>query len=516
MKLTTLLHRLQVPTSSRTVHNRWINDDIRPLPPHRRLWDRAAFISFWAINQICLSNWQLGSSLVAIGLSVWQTMIAVVVGKVIVALVAVYNGWTGGLCVQAILSSIFSGYQHMPNHFPESANMNTRQFVGWVVFNVLMVPILYIKPERIQNWVLWANVISVITLLSIMIWGLARVGGGGPLLTSSAELETSKELGWGIVSGVSTVIGAIAVGLSNQMDYSRFARKPGDQVFGQWFSIIFFGVIMPLFGCLSSSASQGIYGTAYWNPPDLVQRWLDDAYTPGTRAAAFFAGVGLVVSQLGINTVDNAFSAGMDSAGLFPNYVNIRRGGYIALVLSIALCPWELLSSASTFIAVLSAYSVFLGPMVGIQIADYWVVRRRRVKLSDLYHARPAGIYYYLRGFNLRAFVAWVVGWAPQLPGFIHEVSPGIEVPEGCTRLFQLAFPLGFAISFVVFCALNRAFPPPGLGDVDPVDYYETFTPDEAAKFGVLPADGAVDGVVVEGEVVAMEAESEDGGWKGK
>lgn len=47
-------------------------------------------------------------------------------------------------------------------------------------------------------------------------------------------------------------------GLSNQMDYSRFARKPGDQVFGQYFSIIFFGIIMPLFGCLSSSATQGV------------------------------------------------------------------------------------------------------------------------------------------------------------------------------------------------------------------------------------------------------------------
>ena len=46
-----------------------------------------AFISFWAINQIALSNWQLGSSLVAVGLSVWQTMIAVILGKLIVAAV---------------------------------------------------------------------------------------------------------------------------------------------------------------------------------------------------------------------------------------------------------------------------------------------------------------------------------------------------------------------------------------------------------------------------------------------
>lgn len=221
--------------------------------------------------------------------------------------------------------------------------------------------------------------------------------------------------------------------------------------------------------------------------------------------------------QIAINVVDNAFSAGMDSAGLLPNYVNIRRGSYVALVLSIALCPWELLSSAATFISVLSAYSVFLGPMVGIQIADYWIVRKRRVKLTDLYHASPAGIYYYLKGFNFRAFVAWVIGWAPQLPGFVNAVNESIAVPVGCTRLYQLAFPLGFAISFVVFLGLNWVWPPRGLGGVDPVDYFETFTPEEAAKFGVLPAEREES--VMEGEVVAVEADSEvdkDGGWKGK
>lgn len=84
----------------------------------------------------------------------------------------------------------------------------------------------------------------------------------------------------------------------------------------------------------------------------------------------------------------------MDIAGLLPKYINIRRGAYVGLIISIALCPWQLLSSAATFISVLSAYSVFLGPMAGIMICDYWVVRRGRVKLSDLYHGREEGVYF--------------------------------------------------------------------------------------------------------------------------
>jgi NCS1 family nucleobase:cation symporter-1 len=349
---------------------------------------------------------------------------------------------------------------------------------------------LYIPPEKTRKLLFVMNTISVVTLISMMIYVLSTAKGGGPLLSAPATAQSGSELGWAIIQGITTVIGGIAVGLTNQADYSRFARRPGDQIFGQWFSILTLGTILPLFGCLTSSASVQLYGTAYWNPPDLLLRWLDDDYTAKCRAAAFFAGCGLVVCQLAINTIDNAFSAGMDLAGLFPKYFNIRRGAYLALVLSIAMCPWELLASAGTFISVMGAYSVFLGPMCGIQICDYFLIRQRRMKLSDLYTPSHTGIYYYFRGVNSRAFVAWVCGWAPQLPGFIADVSPSVTVPKACTDMFYLAFPLGLAISFTIYYGLNKVFPPQGLGEYDDIDYFGTFNSEEAADLGVsLPED---------------------------
>ena len=509
----------------------WINDDIRPLPPLRRLWDTWAYISFWAINQIALSNWQLGASLIAVGLSVWQTMIAVIVGKIIIAGVALCNGavgarwhigfpvlsrgiwgiygsyliiiqriilsltwfavqsWTGGLCVTAILSSLSSSFHNMENTLPASANTTTKSFTGWVVYNLITIPMLWIPPEKTRKLLFAMNMISLITLISIMIYVLSAAHGAGPLISAPATVQSGSELGWAIVKGITTVIGGIAVGLTNQTDYSRFARRPGDQVFGQWFSIITFGTILPLFGCLTGSATVKLYGQAIWNPPDILLQWLNDDYNSKARAGAFFAGIGLVVCQLAINTIDNAFSAGMDLAGLIPKYINIRRGAYIALILSIAMCPWELLSSASTFISVMGAYSVFLGPMCGIQICDYFVIRSRRMKLSDLYTPAPSGIYYYFHGVNPRAFVAWVVGWAPQLPGFIANVNTSVSVTQANMKMFYLAFPLGLAISFTLYYVLNWVFPPEGAGSYDNVDYYGTFTSEEAAKLGMAPME---------------------------
>ena len=134
--------------------------------------------------------------------------------------------------------------------------------------------------------------------------------------------------------------------------------------------------------------------------------------------------------------------------------------------------------------------SVFLGPMCGIQICDYFFIRSRRVKLTDMYTPSPTGIYYYFHGVNPRAFIAWVCGWAPQLPGFVANVNTSVSVPKECTEMFYLAFPLGLAISFTLYYGLNKAFPPVGLGEYDDIDYYGTFTNDEAAKLGVsLPEE---------------------------
>ncbi|KAI5261102.1 NCS1 nucleoside transporter family protein-like protein [Aureobasidium subglaciale] len=548
MALRKLMQHLKVPESEDHISNVWINDDIRPLPPHRRTWSRWAFISFWAINQIALSNWQLGGSLVATGISVWQAIVAIIIGKIIVAMVAIANGyvgatwhigfcvvsryvwgirgqyvaliqriilslvwfavqsWTGGLCVQNVLSAIFPSFQHMKNHFPPSANLDTKQFVGWILFNLIMAPIIYIRPEGMKHVILWMTVVSGITLVCMTIWALSTANGAGPLLNRTASTKSGEELGWNITLGVTTVIGNIAAGLVNQMDYSRFARRPGDQVFGQWISIIGLGIIMPLFGCLTSSATQKIYGEALWNPPDIVQRWLDTDYNAKSRAAAFFAGCGLVTSQLAINTIDNAFSAGMDIAGLFPSYINIRRGAYIGLIISIALCPWQLLSSASTFISVLPAYSVFLGPMTGIMICDYWLVRRGKLKLSDLYHGRKDGIFFFWHGANWRSFTAWTCGWSYLIPGFVKAVAPKISVPAACTKLYYLAFPLGFVVSFAIYYHLNILSPPQGLGMIDELDEFGTFTMEEAQKLGVSPP--AIQGST---EVVQDELPTPDG-----
>lgn len=526
-----LLHKIDaflvLPSSDIEIANQWLNDDIKPLPPHRRTWNTGSYVFFWALNNVCIYSLTTGSALVAIGLSVWQAMIAIILARIIITAVAVTNGWvgaewhigfavisryvwgmygsyvqlaqrimlsavwmavqswTGGLCISVILSSLFPAYQNMKNTMPASAHMETKQFIGWVIFNVVMAGFLRTPVEKARTALVVFSAVSFLAMIAVMSWAVNAAGGAGPLLSAGSTLKTSSQYGWGIVQGVTSVIGSIAVGLTNQPDYSRFAKRPGDQVLGQVISIPLFGTLAPLLGCLMASATQSVFGKVIWLPPVVAEQILVRNYTSHARAGCFFLGVALVVSQVAINSVDNAWSGGMDLAGLTPRYLNIRRGAYLTLLISILLQPWQLLSTASTFLTVLGAYSVFLGPMSGIMICHYWFVAKRRIKLSDLYRPDDSSIYWYLHGFNWRAFGSWACGFLPLLPGFIHNVRPSVGVSQSAVRLFYLAYPAGFVLSGLVYYVVNRIFPPVGLGIVDDLDSFGTFTEEEALRMGV-------------------------------
>ncbi|RYP51519.1 hypothetical protein DL768_003161 [Monosporascus sp. mg162] len=179
----------------------------------------------------------------------------------------------------------------------------------------------------------------------------------------------------------------------------------------------------------------------------------------GTRAACFFAGLGLAINQLGLNITANALAGGFDLAAIFPRFINIRRGAYLTALLSIAVNPWRLVNTSTTFLTVLSSYSVFLGPMTGLMVSSYLVVNRRKINVDDLYNGTERSIYWYSHGCNWRALVAWLVGVVPCMPGFVAALNPRVQVTEGATELYYMSYIYGFLSSGVVYAALHWAFP---------------------------------------------------------
>jgi NCS1 nucleoside transporter family len=252
-------------------------------------------------------------------------------------------------------------------------------------------------------------------------------------------------------------------------------------------------------GIAASSAGAVRYNVEIpWDPMVLISHW-------SSRACRFFAAFSFALAALGVNISANSLSAANDLTALFPQYVNIRRGQLLCAVLCWALVPWKILASAGNFLNFMSAYAVFLGPIAAIMVWDFWWIHKRKYNTLALY--QPHSIYRYTYGVNWRAVIAFIVGVAPSLPGFINSINKNIDVGVG-VHPYQFGWILGFVGTSLVYVGLSTFFPP------HEAMIEKAVLPDEVYD---AQGYGYDEGVSVHGSGSQEEVrDSEKGGWKAR
>src|SRR5207247_742648 len=134
----------------------------------------------------------------------------------------------------------------------------------------------------------------------------------------------------------------------------------------------------------------------------------------------------LSIATLTTNIAANIVAPATGFSNLAPHKITFKQGATITAVIGILMMPWRLYNDAAAYIFTwLIGYGALLGPVAGIMIADYFVVRRGELIVNDLY--RRHGVYEYSRGFNWVAIGALALGVLPSLPGF---VAARRRVPE--------------------------------------------------------------------------------------
>lgn len=375
----------------------------------------------------------------------------------------------GGQAFVIILNALSWDFLNMPNTLPESAGITTTGLIGFVLFIILYFPVIYfVHPHQVQRFLEANLVISTATLLGIMAWAVNANGGPGSLIQKRAlptsQVQLSRvDAAFGMAQGIMSVAGTYTGGSERVSDWTRYARHQHAPTYA--IAILPITVTLTAFiGIIATSATTDMFGSVQWNPMIMLQELQATQYTAACRAGTFFAGLGLLSVTVFVNYTQNCVSSGMDLAMLMPRYLSRRRGSIIFSILGILAQPWRFLSQAETFITVLSSFGVFMSPAAAILAMDFWIVRRLKWNIPDMY--TQGGIYWYTFGLNWRAIVAYMLGMVFCLPGFIQAVggANGPKVPEGWYRLFQVSYFYSYATSAVVFLALSFAFKPAGLG----------------------------------------------------
>ena len=425
---------------------------------------------------VCIPTYMLASGLIAGGMSWWQAIGTILLGNLIVLVPMLLNAHAGakygipfpvfvrasfgvrGANIPAVLRALVACgwfgiqtwiggqaiYSMLRIFWPGAAHLPGGVWVCFFAFWALNMVVIWRGIETIK----FLEGIGAPFMLGIgllLLWWITRQAGGlGPVLSTPSKFQSSGEFMRFFIPSLTGMVGFWATVALNIPDFTRYAKSQKAQMLGQALGLPTAMTLYAFIGVAVTSASVVLFGEAIWDPVQLLGRF-------NHPAVALVALVALVVATLNTNVAANVVSPSNDFSNLRPRLISFRTGGLITGVVGVCMMPWKLLSDFSAYIfGWLVGYSGLLGPVAGVMIADYFILRRARLKLDDLYSRN--GAYEYDGGVNWRAVIALGVGIAVALLGLV--VAP-------LRFLYDYAWFVGFAVAGGLYLALMQRSPEP-------------------------------------------------------
>lgn len=447
------------------------NEDLAPIPLARRTWGTYNYASLWVAMSVCIPTYMLASGLIAGGMSWKEAIGTILLGNLIVLIPMLLNAHAGtkygipfpvlvrasfgvrGANVPAVLRALVAcGWFGIQTWIGGQAIFSMTQILWPAAKNFEGgIWICFFAFWALNMWVIWRGIETIKFLegigapfmlsvgLLLLFWISNKAGGFGPVLTAPSKFHTTAEFMRFFIPSLTGMVGFWATVALNIPDFTRYAKSQKAQMMGQALGLPAAMTLYSFIGVAVTSASVVLFGEAIWDPVALLGRFNEPV-------VAVIALVALLIATLNTNVAANVVSPSNDFSNLRPSLISFRTGGLITGVLGVTMMPWKLLSDFSAYIfGWLVGYSGLLGPIAGIMIADYFLVRRSALDVNDLY--RRGGAYEYTNGVNYRAIGALVAGITIALIGL---VVPSLRM------LYDYAWFIGFLFSGAVYVVLMK------------------------------------------------------------
>ncbi|WP_280263937.1 NCS1 family nucleobase:cation symporter-1 [Nocardia wallacei] len=423
---------------------RLTNEDLAPL--RKQTWGVYNIFAFWMSDVHSVGGYVTAGSLFALGLASWQVLVALVVGigivNVFCNLVAKPSQRAGvpypvisrvafgvlGANIPAIIRGTIAVAWYGIQTFLASAALDVvliklfpdlapyavvedygflgLSALGWgsyLLLWVLQACVFWRGMESIRKFIDFCGPAVYVVMFALCGYLIAKAGWGAIDLNLGGVTKT----GW---ASVPVMLGAIALVVSyfsapmlNFGDFSRYARSFGAVKRANLLGLPVNFLVFSLLVVVTASLTVPVYGELITDPVATVAR-IDNTFAIVLGALTF------TIATIGINIVANFVSPAFDFSNVNPQKVTWRAGGMIAAVGSLVITPWNLYNNPDVIHYTLETLGAFVGPLFGVLIADYYLVRKQRVAVDDLFTMSERGTYWYRKGYNPAAIVVTVIG----------------------------------------------------------------------------------------------------------
>lgn len=466
-----------------------INADIAPVLKEKRSWTALHYFSLWVGMAVCIPTYMLAGSLISGGMNWQQAILTILLGNLIVLIPMVLNGHAGvkygipfpvlarasfgvlGSNIPAMLRAIVacgwfgiqcwiggaSIYTIVLVFWPEAAasqvlpsfiGTDLISFLCFLLFWLVNMVLIWKGVESIKILETWCAPFLIVCGLLLLGWAVSKADGFGPMLSAPAKFQSPSEFWKFFFPALTGMVGFWATLSLNICDFTRYAKNQKSQVWGQALGLPTTMTLFAFIGVAVTSATIIIFGEAHWDPVVLVRKF----QSPLLVVVSMFA---VLIATLSTNVAANVVGPANDFSNLAPSKINFKRGGTITGIIGIVMMPWKLVADPSGYIFTwLIGYSALLGPVTAILMVDYFLIRRRKLAVEDLYKSK--GRYSYWNGWNPKAILALLLGVLPNVPGFLAQIQliDGNAFPF-IVPFYHYAWFIGFLLAGACYYSLS-------------------------------------------------------------
>ena len=475
----------EVPTLVITgAHPQLYNHDLAPTAPEGRTWGVFSLFAMWMSDVHSVGGYTFAASLFFLGLTGWQVLISMLVG--ITAVYFLMNligrpslkygipfpvvarisfgvmGANLAAIVRGLVGIVWYGVQTyfaskavatlVILFFPAAATLHNFSFLrldglGWVSFLFMWVFQLIIFQrgmEAIRKFIDFCGPAVYVVMFALMAWILSQAGLSSLSLTLGGKVLSGSEQFASMGNATLLVVSYFAALLLNFGDFSRFAKSERQMKVGNFLGLPVNFIVFAIITVVVTSGSATVFGSMIMDPVAIVAHIQN-------KVAVVIGSLTFIVATMGINIVANFVSPAYDIANLFPRHIDFKKGGLVASILAVLVCPWIFVDSPKAITIFVSVFGSVLAPLYGVMMADFYLIKKQQVETAELYSMSPTGRFYYDGGWNKVGVAALVISGI---------ISVGWEL---CTQLLHVlpannfGWVIGAVVGAVLYVVMMRA-----------------------------------------------------------
>jgi len=467
---------LEIRNIDQSLHNQ----DLAPLPHARRKWTWFEIFNVWSNDIQSLFGYTLAATLfISYGLSGTAVFAGIILAGFIVMVLVNLTGKPSvrygipypvmarasmgvrGANFPALIRGIVAIFWYgVQTYFASTAvalllnsllgTSGGATFLGmtgidWIsyTFVALFQIGLFVRGiDWIARFLNWAGplVYVVMVILLAIIW--IKAGSGLPAEVDRI-FQGKGDYAGGPVAAFAAVVGTMvayfAAVIINYGDFSRFVKSEGHMRLGNFLGLPISLAFFSFLALFITAGTAVLFGETLTNPTDIIGK-VDNLLLTVIAALTFF------VATVGINLVANFIPPSYDLANLAPKHISARIGGLIAAVIAFFIGGlWVSVISQMGIAGFVDTLGALLAPLYGILVVDYYLIRRQTLDVQALFSADPAGAYYYTKGWNRKALVAFAIA---ALFSVASVWTPALQALSGFSWIFGAL--LGGALHYLL------------------------------------------------------------------